>query len=55
LSGDDLKAEQGIILTQLAYVKQLGQETEAASKLYEDIQNETYVSTISVFFTERGH
>jgi hypothetical protein len=35
-----LKAEQGIILTQLGYAKQLRQETEAASKLYDDIQSE---------------
>jgi signal recognition particle subunit SRP72 len=45
LSGDELKAEQGIILTQLAFIKQL-RETNAgeATKLYDDVQNQPYPS-----------
>jgi hypothetical protein len=39
-----LRAEQGIILTQLAYVKQLLEaDKDAASKLYQDVQNQLYI------------
>ena len=46
MSGDELKAEQGIILTQLAFIKQL-RETNAgeAMKLYDDVQNQPYPSS----------
>jgi hypothetical protein len=44
LNGEELRAEQGIILTQLAYVKQLlDPSTDAASKLYRDVQNQPYI------------
>jgi hypothetical protein len=41
LSGDELKAEQGIILTQLAFIKQLREPTtREAIKIYDDVQNQ---------------
>jgi hypothetical protein len=42
LSGDELKVEQGIILTQLAYIKQLRGENKEALQLYSDVQNQEY-------------
>jgi tetratricopeptide (TPR) repeat protein len=47
LSGDELKAEQGIILTQLAFIKQLREPvSEEATKLYDDVQNQPYISPL---------
>lgn len=43
LSGDELRAEQGIILAQLAFVKQLNNNTDEAAMLLSDIQNQTYL------------
>jgi hypothetical protein len=47
LSGDELKAEQGIILAQLAFVKQLKANKAEASKLISDIQSQTYLIQMS--------
>jgi hypothetical protein len=44
LTGEELKAEQGIVLTQLAYVKQLSEPGTDASKLYQDVINQLYLS-----------
>jgi len=41
LSGEELKAEQGIILTQLAYVKQLQENDQEALKIYSDVQEQS--------------
>lgn len=47
LSGDELKAEQGIILTQLAFIKQLREPvSEEATKLYDDVQNQPYIPSL---------
>ena len=49
LSGDELKAEQGIILTQLGYIKQLRGEDKEALKLYFDVQNQEYSRSFDIF------
>jgi signal recognition particle subunit SRP72 len=47
LDEEELKAEQGIILTQLAYLKQLQGDAETASKLYSDVLSQEYTSMTS--------